>query len=145
MVFIFTRIRWKFLSQANNLSIFHRCLYRRNGLPSCVFLGLFLLQPPLCGDIISMPYSIASLSSSGSLSYALYSPIRHSGFSSATKHLVERVAASARAVTSCCGEAADVMYTEIGRPSALSDIVAIFFVSLPLCLVALPISFPLFF
>jgi len=81
-----------------------------------------------------MPYSTASFSSSGSLSYAL-SPIRRSGFSSATKHL--EIVVSAR-VTSC-GEA-DATYTETGIP-ALYDIAMIF---VPLPRLVFPISFPLF-
>jgi hypothetical protein len=127
-------MRRKFCNHANNLSIFHLRLYRRNDRSSCVF-GFFLLQLDLCGAINSTPYSIASFSSSGSLSYAL-SPIRRSGFSLLeTKHL-ERVV-SAR-VTSC-GEA-DVMCMAIGRLE-LSDI-AMSFVPLPR--LVFPTSSPLF-
>jgi hypothetical protein len=86
-----------------------------------------------------MSYSTASLSSSGSLSYAL-SPIIRSGFSLAViKHLVETVGSAK--VTSC-GEAVDVTYMEIGRPSALSDIAMSF---VPLLRLVFPISFPLLF
>lgn len=102
-------------------STFHLCLYRRSTRPSCVFGRVRQLS--LCGAISSMPWSTASLKSSGSLSYAL-SPIRRSGFSSATKH--SETVCSTR-VTSC-GEAAATC-TATGRP--LPSATAMIFVPLP--------------
>ena len=124
-------MRRRFCNHANNLSTFHLRLYRRNGRPSCV-LGTCLLY--LCGAISSTPYSTASLTSSGSLSYAL-SPIRRAGFSSVTKHL----ATVGSAMVTSCGEA-DAMCMAIGRLE-LSDIAMTF---VPLPRLVFPISFPLF-
>ena len=113
----------------------------RNDRLSCV-LDLCLLN--LCGDIISMPYSVASFSSSGSLSYALSAPIRRSGFSLAVmiKHL--EIVASAKVVISCGEAAADAMCMETaGMPALLSDIIAMTsFVPLPRLVIPTPL--PLF-
>jgi len=69
--------RRKFCSQANNLSTFHRRLYRRSRRPSWV---RGLLRFSLWGATNSVPYSFFSFLSNGSLSYALSPMIKGGTF-----------------------------------------------------------------